>query len=105
MGMPGQFSRAADSNAATLATLVSTVHADADGALAGNQPLAASSAVLVTATNSAIAGTYLLINNASASLDSGADGDLLIKLTSPSGTLPALGSINPSLFFASTLAL
>jgi hypothetical protein len=89
--LPTAFSRAADNAAATtLLQLATSVFADANGALAGNQPLAANGAALVRATNSAIAGTYLLINDSTASLN--ASNDLLINLTGYSGTLPALGS-------------
>jgi hypothetical protein len=89
--LPTAFSRAADNTAATtLLQLATSVFADANGALAGNQSLAANGAALVRATNSAIAGTYLLINDSTASLN--ASNDLLINLTGYSGTLPALGS-------------
>ncbi|MFM7548774.1 MAG: calcium-binding protein, partial [Cyanobacteriota bacterium] len=61
--LPAAFSRAADnSTASTLAALADAVFADANGAAAGNQPLAANAAALVRSTNAAIAGTYLLIN-------------------------------------------
>jgi ELWxxDGT repeat protein len=87
---PLAFSRAANnSTATTLAALADAVFADADGALSGPQPLAANAAALVRSTNAAIAGTYLLINDANAgrSLTS----DLLVNITGYSGTLPALG--------------
>ena len=89
--LPTAFSRATDNAAATtLLQLANRVFTDANGALAGNQPLAANGVALVRATNSAIAGTYLLINDSTASLN--ASNDLLINLTGYSGTLPALGS-------------
>jgi Ca2+-binding RTX toxin-like protein len=87
---PVAFSRAANnSTASTLPGLANAVFADADGRTAGDQPLAANAAALVRSTNAAIAGTYLLINDANAgrSLTS----DLLIDITGFSGTLPALG--------------
>jgi hypothetical protein len=89
--LPSSFSRAADNPAATLLQLANRVFADANGALAGNQPLAPNAAVLVRATNSAIAGTYLLINDSAAALST--SNDLLINLTGYSGALPAIGTI------------
>ena len=89
---PVAFSRAADnSSASTLSALASSVFTDADGALVGNQALLASGAVLVNATNPAIAGTYLFVNNNTQSLST--TFDVLINLTGFTGTLPALGSI------------
>jgi hypothetical protein len=53
--------------------------------------------VLVTATNPAIAGTYLLINDATALLSSSID--LMINITSFTGTLPAVGSLSVGSMF------
>jgi hypothetical protein len=90
--LPGSFSRAADNRtAATLSDLAAAVFADADGQRRGNQPLGANSAALVRATNRAIAGTYLLINDSNAGLNP--RNDLLINITGHSGQLPGLGSI------------
>jgi alpha-tubulin suppressor-like RCC1 family protein len=87
---PVVFSRAANnSTAATLADLAAAVFADADGRTAGDQPLAANAAALVRSTNAAIAGTYLLINDANAGRSLTAD--LMVNITGFSGTLPALG--------------
>jgi Ca2+-binding RTX toxin-like protein len=96
---PTSFSRAADnSNATTLSQLTAAVFADANGKQARNQPLVANGAALVVATNPAIAGTYLVINNGTAGRSQSAD--LLIKLSGVSpGALPALGSITPSTMF------
>jgi hypothetical protein len=95
---PTAFSRAADNpSVTTLLQLATTVFTDANGALGNNQPLAANAAVLVRATNPAIAGTYLLINDNTAALNS--SNDLLINLTGHSGTLPSLGTIAPNLLF------
>ena len=89
--LPSAFSRAADNpTATTLLQLSNSVFADTNGALAGNQPLAPNAAVLVRATNPAIAGTYLLINDPASPLN--ANIDLLINLTGHSGTLPAIGA-------------
>jgi Ca2+-binding RTX toxin-like protein len=97
--LPSAFSRAADNpTAATLLQLANRMFADANGALAGNQPLAPNAAVLVRATNSAIAGTYLLINDPVSPLN--ANIDLLINLTGHSGTLPAIGTIDANRVFA-----
>jgi hypothetical protein len=96
--LPTAFSRAADNASATiLLQLATTAFTDANGALANNQPLAADAATLVRATNPAIAGTYLLINDNIAALNS--SNDLLINLTGHSGTLPSLGTIAPNLAF------
>jgi hypothetical protein len=87
---PVAFSRAANNSTAdTLADLAAAVFADADGRTAGNQPLAANAAALVRSTNAAIAGTYLLINDANAGRSLTAD--LMVNITGFSGTLPALG--------------
>jgi Ca2+-binding RTX toxin-like protein len=96
---PTSFSRAADnSNATTLSQLTAAVFADANGKQARNQPLVANGAALVVATNPAIAGTYLVINNGTAGRSQSAD--LLIKLSGVSpGALPALGSLTPSTMF------
>lgn len=95
---PGRFSRAANnSTAKTLAALSTAVFADANGAQAGKQPLAANGAVLVRATNAAIAGTYLVINNSVAGR-SDAD-DLMIKLNGFTGTLPAIGTVGVGTVF------
>jgi Ca2+-binding RTX toxin-like protein len=99
LAIPSAFSRAADnSTATTLQRLATNVFADANGALTGNQPLAANAAALVRATNPAIAGTYLLINDSTAALST--SNDLLIHLTGHSGTLPAIGIISASSVFA-----
>jgi ELWxxDGT repeat protein len=95
---PLRFSRAANnSTAKTLAALSTAVFADANGAQAGKQPLAANGAVLVRATNAAIAGTYLVINNSVAGR-SDAD-DLMIKLNGFTGTLPAIGTVGVGTVF------
>jgi hypothetical protein len=96
--LPTAFSRAANNPAATLLQLANRVFADANGALAGNQPLAPNAAALVQATHPAIAGTYLLINDSTAALN--ASNDLLINLTGHSGTLPAIGTIAVNRVFA-----
>jgi serralysin len=98
MAPPVAFSRAANNISTNLATLISNVFSDANGALAGNQALGLNSAALVVATASAIAGTYLIINDATNGFQS--TTDLLINLTGYSGSLPGLGSITPSTWFA-----
>lgn len=65
--LPVSASRAPDNaSATTLRELSLSVFADADGSLSGKQPLAANQAALVVATHPAIAGTYLLANDATA---------------------------------------
>ena len=84
---PMDFSRAADnSTAGTFKDLAKAVFADADGFRRGNQALSANAAVLVQSTNSAIAGTYLLINNGNASCN--LKKDLFINITGFSESLP-----------------
>ena len=91
---PAAFSRAANnSSASTLSALAAAAFSDANGALTGNQALSANSAVLVIATNAAIAGTYLLINDSTAALNT--TSDLMINITGYSGALPGLGAISP----------
>lgn len=95
---PLRFSRAPDnSTARTLADLTKALFADANGALAGQQALGINSAVLVSSTNAAIAGTYILVNNGIAGRST--NDDLLIRLGQFSGTLPALGTIPPGTVF------
>ena len=90
---PASFSRAANNTATTLTSVVTSVFADANGALAGLQALGVNSAALVVATNAAIAGTYLVINDGTANFQ--AANDLVVNLTGYTGTLPALGNITP----------
>jgi hypothetical protein len=71
--------------------VVASVFTDANGAAAGNQPLAANAAALVRATAPTHAGTDLLINNGVAGFQSGID--LLVNISGNTGSLPALGSI------------
>ena len=97
MSAPTSFSRAANNAATTLATVVTQVFTDANGSLAGNQALGINSAALVVVTNSAIAGTYLVVNDATAGFQSG--NDLVVNLTGYTGTLPTLGTITPGSFF------
>jgi Ca2+-binding RTX toxin-like protein len=92
------FTRAADKTATTLVNLANQVFTDANGALAGNQALGVNGAALVRVTSGAIAGTYLAINNSTAGFQ--ANSDLLVNLTGLTGTLPALGNIAVSSFFA-----
>ena len=97
-GAPLNFTRAANSTATTRTALATQVFTDANGLLAGNQALGANSAALVQVTSGAIAGTYLLINDSTATLSS--TNDLLVNITGFSGTLPGFGSIPVSSFFA-----
>jgi len=90
---PTSFSRAANSTATTLTSAVTSVFTDANGALAGNQALGINSAALVVATNAAIAGTYLVVNDGTAGFQ--AANDLVVNLTGYTGTLPAVGNITP----------
>jgi 2',3'-cyclic-nucleotide 2'-phosphodiesterase (5'-nucleotidase family) len=90
--LPTSLSRTADNRTATsLSDLAAAVFADADSKRRGNQALAANAAVLVRATNRAIAGTYLLINDKNAALNT--RNDLMINITGYAGRLPGLGSM------------
>jgi hypothetical protein len=80
-----------------LGALAAAVFADANGALTGNQGLGANGAALVQATNAAIAGTYLVVNNAVAGRST--NDDLMIKLNGITGAFPALGVIRPGVMF------
>lgn len=95
---PSSFTRAADKTATTLLNLANQVFIDANGASSGNQALGVNGAALVRVTSGAIAGTYLAINNSTAGFQ--ANSDLLVNLTGLTGTLPALGNIAVSSFFA-----
>jgi Ca2+-binding RTX toxin-like protein len=96
--LPVSFTRAANSTATTTTALATQVFTDANGLLAGNQALGASSAALVQVTSGVIAGTYLFINDSTATLSS--TNDLLVNITVLSGTLPGFGNITPvSSFF------
>jgi Ca2+-binding RTX toxin-like protein len=94
---PTAFTRAADSAAANLTTVVNNVFIDANGATTGNQALVINSAALVQVTTSGIAGTYLVINDATTGFQIA--NDLLVNITGYTGTLPPLGNISPSLMF------
>ena len=96
--VPVSASRAQDNaSATTLRELAIAVFADANGALNGKQPLAANQAALVVATQPAIAGTYLLANDATAALS--LSNDTMINLTGRIGRLPAVGAFAPSIHF------
>jgi Ca2+-binding RTX toxin-like protein len=94
---PTSFSRAANNAATSLTILINNLFLDANGATAGNQALGINSAVLVQATNTGIAGTYLFINDGMAGFQ--ATNDLLINITGSTGTLPGLGAIAVNSFF------
>jgi hypothetical protein len=94
---PSAFTRAVDSAAANLTTVVNNVFIDANGAIAGNQALAINSAALVKVTTTSIARTYLVINDSTAGFQS--TNDLLVNITGFTGTIPALGSIAVNNFF------
>jgi hypothetical protein len=86
---PVAFSRADNnSTAPTLANLAAAVFADADGRTTGDQPLSANAAALVRSTNAAIAGTYLLFNDANAGRS--LTTDLMVNITGFSGRPPLL---------------
>ncbi|MBJ7898833.1 MAG: hypothetical protein GC158_02680 [Cyanobacteria bacterium RI_101] len=93
LNKPAAFTRAADSAATNINTIVNNVFADANGAQAGNQALGINRAALVKAG----ASTYLIVNDGVAGFQSA--NDLAINLTGFTGALPALGSIPVNNFF------
>jgi hypothetical protein len=96
---PAALSRAANNiSARTLSDLAAAVFRDANGAVAGNQALGANRAAVVVATRTAIAGTYLFINDGNAARNN--SNDLLINITGFSGPLPGLGVIPVGTVFA-----
>ena len=96
---PKRLTRAADnSKAKNLSDLAKAVFADANGKAPGNQRLGANAAVLVRATGSGIAGTYLLVNNGDQSLNN--NQDLMVELSGFNGRLPRLGNLAVDSVFA-----
>lgn len=96
VGIPNKLSRASNNNATNLLTVVKDVFNDAN-ALSGNQPLGINCAVVVVATDSSIAGTYLIINEGDARFyDS---EDLMINITGYSIS-PFLGNTLPDIEMA-----
>jgi subtilisin family serine protease len=86
--LPKDLSIASKNREATsMRQLATAVFADADGTLPGRQPLAADSAAIVQATNNAIGGTYLLINDGNPALHPG--NDQLLILSDDHSTLPS----------------
>lgn len=99
---PTSFSRATNSAAADLTTVVNNVFTDANGAIAGNQALAINSAALVQVTTAVIAGTYLVINNGTTGFQNsilGGNNDSIVNITGFTGKVPALGTISVNSFF------
>ncbi|MFM7437250.1 MAG: bluetail domain-containing putative surface protein, partial [Snowella sp.] len=99
---PTSFSRATNSAAADLTTVVNNVFTDANGAIPGNQALAINSAALVQVTTAAIVETYLVINNGTAGFQNsilGGNNDSIVNITGFTGTVPALGTISVNSFF------
>jgi serralysin len=94
---PTAFTRAVDSSAANLTTVVNNVFTDANGAITGNQALAINGAALVKVTTTGIAGTYLVVNDGTAGFQ--ANNDLLVNITGFTGTIPALGTVAVNSFF------
>jgi hypothetical protein len=94
MDAPSSFSRAADDTTSNyLEDLADKVFIDANGELAGNQPLGINSAALVVTT---YGSNYLVINDDTAGFQSG--NDLVIGLVI-SNTLPPMGNIPVTDFF------
>ncbi len=91
---PTSFSRAANNSSATdLSSLAQSVYSNANGAGAA---LTASGASLVVASNAAIVGTYVVIDNGDAVFN--ANTDLVINITGYTGALPT-NSTSVSSFF------
>lgn len=65
----------------TVQSLVQSVYTDANKVLSGNQSLVAGSSAIVTSTNLAIAGTYLIIDDGVSGFS---NNDLIVKIDSNS---------------------
>ncbi|MEB3175603.1 MAG: choice-of-anchor Q domain-containing protein [Cyanobacteriota bacterium] len=92
---PATFTRAADSETTKVSSIINNIFADADGAMAGNQPLEINSAVLVKVNNANT--TYLIVNDETPGFQSASD--LVINLTGLTGAFPALGTIHVNTLF------
>ncbi|MDI9405470.1 MAG: hypothetical protein QM522_02075 [Chitinophagaceae bacterium] len=77
--------------AATFLELAQSVFADADGGSPGQQPLAPLAAAIVKSVNPVIAGTYLIVNDATPGLDP--QSDVMVRWIDHSGRLPLPGPI------------
>jgi Ca2+-binding RTX toxin-like protein len=94
---PSSFSRAANqSTVSSLLELANQVFIDANGELAGNQPLEINSAALFVFTYGSIADNYLVINDGTPGFQP--SNDLVINLIT-SGPLPPVGAIPVTNFF------
>jgi Ca2+-binding RTX toxin-like protein len=81
---PTTLTRAADGSAINLAAVIQTVFSDANGSLAGNQPLDKNAAALVQWVLLSGTRTYLVINDGMAAQSS---NDIVIQITGFSGQL------------------
>ena len=97
LSSPTTFSRARNTATVNMSGVVASVFTDANGAAAGNQPLAPNAAALVVATAPTLAGTYLVINDRVAGFQSGID--LVVNISGNTGSLPPLGSIPVNTWF------
>jgi ELWxxDGT repeat protein len=97
LAAPLALSRATDATGTTLAEVVSSVFADANGLVNGDQPLGIRSAALVVASSLTPTATYLVINDAVAGFQ--ASTDLIIDITGHTGNLPGLGTISVNQWF------
>ncbi|WP_305728323.1 bluetail domain-containing putative surface protein, partial [Cylindrospermopsis raciborskii] len=89
--LPSVLTRAGNSSASTLNSLVDSVFIDGNGATSGNQGLGTNSAALVVSTAQGIGGTYLIVNDGVGGFNPATD--LVINLTGYSSNLPGLGNI------------
>ncbi len=94
---PNSVTRSNNSNFTSYTNLINKVFIDADSGMAGNQALGVNQAALVQVTGGAIAGTYLVINDATVGFQS--NTDLLINITGFSSNLPNLGTISVDTLF------
>ena len=93
--VPTALTQAAATTTTSINTLVNNAFADANRALAGNQPLGLNAATIVVATSGGLKGTYLVVNDAVAGYQSA--NDLVLNITGYSGSLA--GSLAPSTWF------
>jgi hypothetical protein len=91
--VPTGFTRSADTSLTNLQTIVTNVFVDANGGTTGNQALGLNNAALVQANRA----VYLIVNDARTGFQ--VNTDLVVNMTGFTGSLPALGPIDPNLFF------
>lgn len=96
MSSPVSFSRSSNTSSSSITTIIQNVFSDANGLVPGNQPLGVQCASIALAP--LINQLYLVVNDSVSGYQSA--NDLVVRLSNYSGTLPGLGGISPSTWFA-----